>query len=192
MKGIAYKTERVINEVKRIAMVAKDKFMATNYVNLPDDLKQCITTVNWLCDHPIQIVKQLQIQSQHPDKKFEKFPLIALFTDVPIYAHKYGDYDGTTLNIVFVMYTNPDFFREQRVLKTFEPFIRPLVDYFFTELVKSSVFSFVDETQDIRGTLWERYYWGKQGTYGNEGVVLSDYVDAAQIENLDLKININC
>jgi hypothetical protein len=39
----------------------------------------------------------------------------------------------------------------------------------------------------------ERFYWGREGIYNNAGNVFNDYIDAIEIRNLDLKINVpNC
>lgn len=185
-------TKRILDEFTRIANVAGTKFMEDDFLRLQSSEKDCVRTVSSLYGHPLDIVKKLKEWSQHKDKKFEKYPLIALFTDVPVYLNRYGDYDGTSLQIIIAMRTDPTWDAAKRNVTTFTNFLRPIARYFMQEIIRSPVFSTVSETDDIKATVYERYYWGRQGLYSNEGNVFSDCVDAIQIENLELKVNKSC
>lgn len=180
------------NEIARIAAIAGTKFMSINYPYLLPDIKGCIRGVTFLWGHPIEVVKTLQDYTNHEDLRYEKFPLIALFTDIPVSKYKYGDYDGVSLRIIIANGTLPTYDSPTREDKNFIPVLRPIFNHFITALKKSSVFSFVDEMSDLKYDYVERYYWGREGLYGNAGNIYNDHVDAIEIRNLELKVNAQC
>lgn len=184
-------TNAIKDEIERCANVANTKFMATNYPLLSNEVKGCMTGVNFLWGHPLEIANTLLEYTKHKDKKFEKFPLIALYTDINVQVGKYGDYDGVNLTIIIANATNQKLTSAQREVRNFIPILRPIYGYFIDELERSSVFSIQDPKQDMKHNMIERFFWGKEGIYNNTGNVFNDYIDAIEISNLDLKINLN-
>jgi hypothetical protein len=179
------------DEIERIAGVAGAKFIAKNLPALDASIKGGMNTTTFMWGHPIEIVNTLGDWTKHDDLKFDKFPLIALFTDIPIFKNKYGDYDGTLLEIIIATGTERTYDSPTREIKTFAPILRPLYTYFMEELERSNVFAVNDVNTDLKHEYNERFFWGKQGIYGNVGNVFNDFIDAIQIRNLDLKVNVN-
>lgn len=180
------------NEIQRIASVVDMQFQARIMPNLTDEVKGCMTGVHFLWGHPLEIVETLQGYTAHDTLKYEKFPLIALYTDIPVDKQGAGDYDVAVLRIIIANSTERNLTSPERENINFLPILYPIYQLFLHELNLSNVFSMVDDTQDLQHRVTERYYWGKQGLYGNVGNVFNDFVDAIEIENLRLKINISC
>jgi hypothetical protein len=180
------------DEIARIAAVAGQKFMTNDFPNLQPEVKGCMRGVTFLWGHVLEVVNTLQTYSNNPDLRTAKYPLIALFTDIPVFKNKYGDFDGTLLHIVIANSTMPAYDSPRREGINFIPILRPLYGYFIAELKKSSVFSILNPMTDLKHEYYERFYWGKEGLYGNTGNIFNDYIDAIEIRNLDLRLNTPC
>lgn len=179
-----------MDEIERCALAAGAKFVANELEALED--KDCVVDVNYLKGHRLEVVNAIKTMDKDPNQRPLKFPLIALFTDIDVQYNRYQDYDGVTLSMVIAHRTSKDYSTEEREVKVFDPFLRPLFNRFFNELYSSSIFVIDDEDKDIKVRGIERFYWGKTGLYGNTGGIFQEYVDAIEINNLDLKIHKIC
>jgi len=172
----------VKNEIQRIAFDVNLRFMAEVFPKLED--KACIKGVRFASGHPLEITQRLIQYTQHDDLKFEKFPLIALYTDFPIYHRRHGDYHGTSLEIAIVHYTEPNYQARDREMKSFIPILHPIYALFMEGIEESSMFIGPQYAHKVT----DRYFWGKK-PLGNE---YNDYVDAVHIEDLELIVNPIC
>ncbi len=182
-------TDIIIQDIRRCAVATSEYFVSDILPNLDAEIKGCAQLVQFMYGHPLEIVTKLQQYTQDEQLRFEKYPLIALFTDIPIVTGKYGDYDGTLLEIIICNTTISTRTSEERRQKNFIPILRPLYDKFIQELENSTVFNIQDRQQDMKHECTERYFWGRSGLYNNQGNVFNDYIDAIHIRNMDLKIN---
>jgi hypothetical protein len=141
--------------------------------------------------HPKEIVQRLQTIASSPEPPAEgeiakAFPLICLFTDIPVTMNTPIGFNGTArLQIIIANATEQNLLAPERLEKNFKPVLRPIKKEFLRQVGLYSTFSFPELP---RHTEIERYYWGRQGLYGNEGNILNDYVDCIEIENLEVRI----
>lgn len=189
--------DRIITEIQRCVNYAKDEFLAVDLPALQDDesmaeVAGCWEDVNFIYGHQTEITEQLRVMSKDPEQRKKKFPLFVLYTDISVNHNRYDGYDGVVLQMAVAHSTERKFTTPERKVKTFDPFLRPLLNYFFQALFQSSVFAIVDEDKDVRVNIIERYFWGKNGLYGNVGNVFEEYIDAIELQNLDLKIHKLC
>lgn len=137
--------------------------------------------------HPLEVVERIKYYSEDVTLKFEAFPRICLFHD---FEEKVTFEKQVSLNIVVVMNTEPQYTATERYTHTFDPVITPLYDLFIGMLPDSD--NIVSTGDDyFKHSKFDRLYWGKNGLYGNTGNIFNDYVDAIEIENLELVIT-NC
>jgi hypothetical protein len=139
--------------------------------------------------HPLEIVNTILQYTQHDTLKFEAFPRICLFHD---FEEKITFEKQVSLNLVIVTDTAPEYSAPQRYTYSFDPILIPLYDLFIKQL------SFSDNIQPTEGnnyfkhSKWDRLYWGKDGLYGNTANIFNDFIDAIEINNLEIKIIETC
>jgi hypothetical protein len=146
--------------------------------------------IYYMYGHPLEIVNRLQELSKSPKHKDQKYPLIALFTDIPIKVTTPGMYGEAELQLIIATLSNKDFNAEQRLQNTFKPVLYPIKKIFLEQMKLHRQFTYNQEMIHIST---DRFYWGKQGLYGNTGNIFDDYIDAIEISNLKVFIkNKNC
>lgn len=153
--------------------------------------KPDITAVHYDYGHPIEIIETLAQKSQTGEFVYNKYPLIALFLDAGLQrGREIGVYGEFTLHIAIINGTQAEYKAKQRDDENFKPVLMPIYLEFMNQIKKSGRF-FITSADLIPHEPINRYYWGKQGLYGNEGNIFNDYVDCIEIKNLKLKVNIN-
>lgn len=180
------------DDIERITTLVSRRFMAEVYPKLTKDLQNTMRQISFFWSHPLEIVNTLQELSEHPDLMFEKFPCIMLYTDIPVRVGASGDYDTCSLNIIIANRTQPNYRASDREQYNFIPILRPIYQMFLMELKNSTVFSVNDIALDAKHTYIERYYWGKESIYGNTGNITTDYLDAIQLQDLQLTLTNQC
>lgn len=148
--------------------------------------KITITPLYYMFGHPLEVVDRLQELTNSPTEKDKKYPLIALFADIPIDKRKpIGFYGSAKLTIIIATLTDPKYTAEQRIEKTFKPILQPIKEQLVNLIYRHKQFSFEDE---LNYTEIEHYYWGKQGLYGNVGNIFNDYIDAIELKDIEVLI----
>ena len=138
-------------------------------------------------DHPKNIASLLNEKNNNSTLKYKKYPLIALLEDFKqtkgIYDYQYS-VDCTALIL------NPskiDYYSEERYTNNIKTVIYPIY-----ELLITAIYNSVDVSTRSRASiehdLFIRTNWGKEGIYGNEGLIFSDFLDGIQIDFRTLKI----
>jgi len=152
-----------------------------------------ITAVHYQYGHPLEIIKTLGQYDQGGTSKFNKYPLVAFFLDMPMdRGADVGIYGEATVHMAIIRSCkDPNHTAEQRDVNNFDPVLTPI----YMELMRQignrgDIFQIPSATR-IRHKVTYRYYWGKQGLFGNETNIFNDWVDCIEIENLKLKINEN-
>lgn len=128
------------------------------------------------------------------EERFNKYPLIHLVRD--FYEERGQDvglYAGTSLSIIIIHQTVQTYKIEDREEKVFKPVLYPIYYEFMRQLYKSLwVFGSDFTTGEFRHRKIDRAFWGTRNLQGSKNK-LNDYVDAIEIQNLELKINFsNC
>lgn len=142
--------------------------------------------VFYMYGHPVEIVQRLQVMTNSPTLQNKKYPLIALFTDIPIDVSEVGIYGTATMQMVIATITQSNYQAEERTEKSFKPILHPIYHMLMQEIYEHKQFNF--EYQNPDHTAIDRYYWGKQGLYGNTGNQFNDYIDAIEIKDLTVPI----
>lgn len=180
-------TGEIKDEVKRIVGQVSQYFKEEVVPKLPENRQKYFNGITFFWGNPLELIATLEDYTKHDDLKYEKFPFIGLYNDIPIYKNKYGDYDGTLLELVFATSTDPTLDSNKRELESFKPLLRPIYGKFMELLAKSHIFVINDVSTDLKHTLTERYYWGRSNIYGRKAQ-FNDYLDAIQVSGLDLKL----
>jgi hypothetical protein len=152
--------------------------------------------INYIYGHPLEIQNRLQLLTNSPDvnDRKKKFPLIALFEDIPIRRGvEEGVYGTAIMTIIIANITEPDFTSEERETNNFKPILIPIYLEFLNQLVSPVVKNadgnkllFVDNADRIKHTQINHKYWGRQGTEGNVKSIFNDYIDCIEIQNLEV------
>lgn len=148
-----------------------------------------ITGVHYLYGHKVDIKKKLQEKSQSQTFTFDKYPLIALFMD---FAEDNPGNGKIKVKLQFIIgyHTEVQYDIEDRYKYVFKPILYPIYLDFLNEIAKSLKFT-VQNAENIVHTKVDRPLWGKEGTYGTAAYIFSDVLDAIEIKNLDLEVDLS-
>jgi hypothetical protein len=139
----------------------------------------------YMYGHPLEIVNLLSTKEKSGTLKFKKYPLIALFQD---FEEQKGSNQSinsdVNLNIVIAVNTLREYTSEQRYTATFKTVLYPIYNLLITKLKASNYFA----AGTIPHTKIDRVFWGKTGLYGNDSNIFNDYIDAIEIQNLQLSV----
>jgi hypothetical protein len=174
-----------------VPVYIKDELIAiTSAVEgaLHDQLLLSSYHIHFMYGHPLEIVKRLQELSESISYKDAKFPLIALFADFRIQRGERLDMYGTAkLNLIIANDTKPEYYAEERYSNNFVPILYPIYTEFMTQLRNHKQFEFKSQ-DEIKHTLIERLFWGREGLYGNTANEFNDFIDCIEIQNLEITI----
>jgi hypothetical protein len=193
--------KRVVDIIREVATEVKAEMLETIQANVltarnayftsiskPTLTESPVRDIPFMYGHPSEIITRLQQMSSHPTAKYEKFPAIILFTDLPEEKGKSGLYASkVNLHMVIASVTSAEFTSDQRLVQSFEPCLSPLYDSLMGELAAHKDIV-EDDAANIVHTEWKRFFWGKTGLYSNTGNVFQDFIDAIEITNIQLTI----
>jgi hypothetical protein len=96
--------------------------------------------------------------------------------------------------LAIVNRTDQNYNAEQRLERVFKPILYPLFELFFEALQKSPLFMWPGDLRYPPHTKIDRYYWGTQSGAVNVKNIMSDPIDAIEIQNLKInsRIKNNC
>lgn len=155
----------------------------------PEATESNIVAINYQYGHLREIIETMKQYEQSPELRYEKYPLIALFLDIPEQYGASGGYPGDCrLRMALCYGTSTTLKASERYAQVMKPILLPLYD----ELIKQieACREFVTMGQ-VEHTMVERPYWGRGGLEDHEGNVFADAVDAIEITDLQLTINFN-
>ena len=116
--------------------------------------------------------------------KFKKYPLIVLEQDFTMDKLD-GPIARGNLDFVIVNPTKAGYTTKQRREFNFTPILDPLYSEFLQALDNFIGIGINSENWDVT----RRYYWGSQLVEKN---IFNDKLDAIEIKNLEIEVNINC
>jgi len=135
--------------------------------------------------HLLDVANQLlQKDGSVAPVKFKKYPLIVLEQDFTMDKLD-GPYAKASLNFVIVNSTKAEYTTEQRREFNFTPILDPLYSEFIEALSNYLGIDVISGNWDVT----RRYYWGSQLVDKN---IFNDRLDAIEIKNLGIEVNINC
>lgn len=146
--------------------------------------------VYFMHGHPKEIVNVLQAYTNSPEKKNEKYPLVALFRDIreDIENQRFGL--GTTFKCRFVIctLTSPTLRADDREQQNFKPILIPIFEEIIKQISKSKLFG-MPNIKDMKIVKYDRYFWGSEQVEKNK---LNDYIDAVEVESISLTLKNIC
>lgn len=139
--------------------------------------------LNYHHGHPLEIINTFKNATHVETLKFEQFPAICLFQDIPEKHSIEEESREASLNLAIITATDPGYTAPQRYDATFDPILIPLYELLISKLSCNDEIQLLPESYDY----FERLYWGKNGLYGNVGNLFNDFIDAIEINNLRVK-----
>lgn len=156
-----------------------------------------ITGVHYMAGHPLEVTNRLSDRGKN-GKAFEKYPLIALFLDVPEEKNAgIGFESEIRADLIIARSTASSLIAEERDTKNFKPVLDPIYREFMKQINEITFghwkpFQTAGVTK-IEHTKINRYFWGKETFMKNVANNFNDYIDCIEIRDLRLKINFkNC
>jgi hypothetical protein len=120
---------------------------------------------------------------------FKKYPLIILFED-HTYSKSTTDtaiFGTVPARIAIANHTNPTLNSSERYESNFRPILFPLYDKFMDALVSIDYFKTIPDKPYVDHDMSPRPYWGSN-LPGDNSNVLDDWIDAIDLENVQLQI----
>ena len=149
-----------------------------------------ITGVHYLYGHPLEIIETLTARDKVEAYAYQKYPLIALFQDLPEDKGREIGVDGEiTLHMIIARGTTPSFRAPERYDKNFIPVLYPVYYELLNQINIAKVFMTYG-ISSIRHTKIDRLYWGREGLWKNEGNVFNDFLDCIELRDLKLKVDL--
>ncbi len=146
-----------------------------------------ITGVHYYHGHPLEIVETLaQKDNSGTNLIFEKYPAVCLFEDIREHkAPRPGIYCTAPLHMAILYYTQPTFKSAERYTNTFKPVLYPIYTTLLQKIVEhKGIWQY--DIEKMPHDKINRLYWGREGLYGNESNIFNDWVDAIEMQDLNL------
>lgn len=155
-----------------------------------------ITGVHYMNGHPLEITNRLTERDNDAVFKWKKYPLVALFMDFPETMGQDIGLMKVKLHIMIARATSQILVTDQRYEQNFFPVLYPIYDALMTKFHTFSYgrngkpFETIEPAQ-IKHTKIDRPFWGRETFLKNEANTFNDYLDAIEIRDLELLINLN-
>jgi hypothetical protein len=151
-----------------------------------------ITTINYQYGHFRELIVTLAQWDTDPSLRMGKYPMIYVVQDFVEHRGKLaGVYADLSLQVIVCHQTEADYKITDRYAKVFKPVLYPIYYSFLKNLALSNM-TFPSSPDLISHDKYDRSFWGTSKVVGSGGTdrsVLNDFVDAIDIQNLQLKID---
>jgi len=165
--------------------------LAIQQITNPAATESSIVAINFQYGHLREIIETMKQYEQSPELRYEKYPLVALFLDIPEQYGNSGGYPGEcTLHIAICYGTGKTLKAEERYAQVIKPILLPLYEELMKQ-IEACAEIITGSADHIQHTMQEHPYWGRGGLGDHEGNVFADAVDAIEITDLQLTINFN-
>lgn len=139
--------------------------------------------------HYREIANRLNLKTRSDVDKFRIWPLIVLIMDLNEVHDENYNYDysiGATSFYIVKPTTDKTATSPQRSESIFVPTLYPLY-YSFIEKIKES--KNISTPQNLfQHEKIDRYGWGNETAYGNDGLIFNQFLDAIQINTSDIRV----
>lgn len=133
------------------------------------------------------VTQQLMDKMQSPTYKDNLFPLVILFQPFREEIRNNGYERTARLNLVICDQTDPKYTAAERYDNTF-PTLYNIYDSLLEAFKRSETVHAYRPDHDKT----DHPYWGNQGLYGYEGNLFNNYLDALEIESLEVMVFQSC
>jgi len=172
------------------------KNVSDKLISYLKDYDDAITAVHYHYGHPLEIINTITQYDQGNESKYDKYPLVAFFLDSSINrGREVGLYGEQEVNICIIRDCNDaqgNDVASVRDEKNFIPVLNPIYLELLEQIaLRGDLFNLQGGAENIEHKVTNRYYWGRSGLFGNDGNIFNDRVDAIEINNMKLRINLN-
>lgn len=154
-----------------------------------------ITAVHYLYGHPLEIVNTLTELDSGGSTVYDKYPLVAFFLDSKMSRKDRTMFGSQRVHLAIInecFDATGNEVAKERDTNNFIPVLSPIYMELIRQIaLRGDLFVGVGGESSILHDVTFRYYWGKNGLWGNDKNIFNDRVDAIEIEDLELKINLN-
>jgi len=133
--------------------------------------------------HPIEIANILSQKETSSSHKYKKYPVICLLQDFD--EEHDGQRVSASLNLVIITESKQDYEAGERYNDTFKNTLIPIYGLLMAEIIRSKHMDLLP--RNIKWTKTDRLFWGR-----NDESVVNDFIDAIEIQNLNLTFHKFC
>lgn len=144
----------------------------------------------YLFGHRLSIANRLTEMETDSERKYKKYPLVALAMDVP--EKPIGGMIEFVLNIGFFAFTDREYTVEERYTNVFKPVLYPMFERFKTEFRNAGLFMWGGDQDFPPHQKFDRPLWGTPGNNGNTANGFKDPLDAIELVGVTFKTMKNC
>lgn len=144
-----------------------------------------LTEINYIYGHGEEVAQIMADMANDTTQRLRQFPLIWLEEDIEI-VHVDGFDVARIKRLAIVWASEKPFESQERENHSFVPVLRPIWNEFIRQIGKHPRFWIYDDRELRKGK--ECKLWG---TDDNAKAVFSDYVDAIEMRNIELKLTPN-
>jgi hypothetical protein len=171
--------------------------VSTDLTPILQEYDSTITGVHYMAGHPLEITQRLTERGNDNVLKYSKYPLVGLLMDIPEQHGVAIGYFNVRLNLIIARSTGSELIVDQRYEKNFIPVLYPIYEALMNKLVTFSYGKYKpfnnSSVQQLRHDKFDRVFWGKESFMSNTSNYFKDYIDAIEIRNLELSVNLkNC
>ena len=181
--------------IEEVVQATSDEVLTTIQANETEVLgSSLIQQIRFSKSSFDELIETLFQADKSGEERFTKYPLVHLVQDIAIErGSDIGFYGTTNLTIVFIHQTQQNFKTDERDEKVFKPVLWPIYYEFMEQLKRSAwILNPWQNTGEFRHRVIKRAFWGNRKLETTKNI-LNDYVDAIEVQNLQLKINYsNC
>jgi hypothetical protein len=182
--------------IEEVVQATSDEVLTTIQANETEALgkSSLIQQIRFSKSSFDELIETLFQADKSGEERFKKYPLIHLVQDISIdRGGEIGFYGTANLTIVFIHQTKQTFKTDERDENVFKPVLWPIYYEFMEQLKRSAwILNPWQNTGEFRHRVIKRAFWGNRQLKASENI-LNDYVDAIEVQNLQIKINYsNC
>ncbi len=138
--------------------------------------------VFYMYGHYVEVISRLKQLSDSKDLKNKKYPLIVLFTDIPITPPGFGFFGKAKLQMVIVHYTDQNYHAPDRLNNVFKPILEPIKKELLNQI---SLYEDFTRPTELAYTHIRHYFWGSNLNQKNP---FDDRLDAIELRDIDITI----
>lgn len=180
----------IVDVVGQVVQAVQAQVLSTIQANdLAANGQTLIHAIDYQYGHLDELIQTLAQMDGDTSTRVVKYPLIYLVQDFrERRGQEAGVYASVSLNIIIAHQTEPTDKITDRMVKVFKPVLYPIYYSLKEQLAKSAMILQGSEDM-IPEDKFDRAYWGTQKVGGTAKNTLNDFVDAIELQNLQLKIN---
>ena len=183
----------IVDIIGTVVQTVQTEVLATIQQNETNALGQTnIRTINYQYGHFRELIQTLAQWDADLSLRTQKYPLVYLVQDFREgRGRAAGVYADVSLNIIICHQTEGDYKVAERMPNVFKPVLYPIYYSLIKQLTKHNL-TFAASPDLVSHDKYDRAFWGTSKLVGGGATdrsMLNDFVDAIELQNLQLKID---